>query len=94
MHKNEIVKFHEVWKNMKFVIIINSCKICYLTVSCGSIFSIDTIIPAIFFFYNSYDKKQAEYLFRRTLQIREKCLGKDHLLVATTLYHLGFLKYI
>nr|XP_054750859.1 uncharacterized protein LOC129256719 [Lytechinus pictus] len=37
----------------------------------------------------SYDRIKAEVYYRRALKIRQDALGKDHLLVATTLFHLG-----
>ncbi len=36
-----------------------------------------------------YDRYEAEMLYSRTMQIREASLGPDHLLLATTLFHLG-----
>ena len=39
--------------------------------------------------YCSYDQQEAEMLYIRAMHIREQSLGPDHLLLATTLFHLG-----
>ena len=37
----------------------------------------------------SFDKFEADMLYTRAMHIREQSLGPDHLLLATTLFHLG-----
>lgn len=37
----------------------------------------------------SFERYEAEALYRRALEIREECLGNDNLQVADTLFELG-----
>ena len=40
-------------------------------------------------FHSRYDATVAEAYYRRALKIRQQSFGSDHLLVGTTLFHLG-----